>query len=151
MKKLLFCSQENEYFISSLCANFPDSQKADTFHSLLKECSHMLHLVVLLQDYISVPLPILMSFIRSEMGRKQGCLSYRMLHYWFQSRSPQYQHSGSEPVPVFGLLGTRPPQQEVNCSPVNEATSVLQLHPITLSSPLEGTVQLVFLELFVVT
>ena len=39
--------------------------------------------------------------------------------------SLQYQHSGSEPVPVFGLLGTRPPQQEVNCSPVNEATSVL--------------------------
>ena len=41
------------------------------------------------------------------------------------SKSPQYQHSGSGPVPVLGLLGIRPPQQEVSCRPVSEASSLL--------------------------
>ena len=45
---MLFCSQENEHFISSQCANFHDSQKADVFSQFTEECSHMLHLVVLL-------------------------------------------------------------------------------------------------------
>ena len=35
-------------FISSPCANFPDSQKADVSSQFIEECSHMLHLVVLL-------------------------------------------------------------------------------------------------------
>ena len=39
--------------------------------------------------------------------------------------SLQYQHSGSGPVPVFGLLGTRPPQKEVSCRPVSESSSLL--------------------------
>ena len=41
------------------------------------------------------------------------------------SKSPQYQHSGSGPVPVLGLLGTRPTQKEVSCRSVSEASSVL--------------------------
>ena len=126
-------------------------KKQMSFHSLLKECTHILYLVVLLQEEITIPLSNLMPFICSETGWKQGGLSSRKSHYSVQSRSLQYQHSGSGPVPVLDLLRTRPPQQEVSCRPVNEVSSVLQLLSITLSSPPEGTVQLVFLELFVVT
>ena len=96
--------------------------------------------------------PILMSFFFfQKLGRSRVVCLTEYSSYWVQSRSPQYQHSVSGRVLVLGLLGTRPPQQEVSCRSLSEASSVLQLLSITLSSPPEGTVQLVFLELFVVT
>ena len=33
---MLFCSPQNEHFISSPCANFPDSQKADVFSQFIE-------------------------------------------------------------------------------------------------------------------
>ena len=33
---MLFCSLQNEHFISSPCANFPDSQKADIFSQFIE-------------------------------------------------------------------------------------------------------------------
>ena len=148
---MLFCSPQNEHFISSPCVNFPDAQKANVLSQFIERmqshvvlgCSHL--------GLNKCSSPNFNAICLFRNRRKQVGLSYRMSHYWFQSRSPQYQHSGSGPVPVLGILGTRPPQKGMSCRPVSEASSVLQLLPITLSSPPKGGVQLVFLELFVVT
>ena len=150
-KKMLFCSPQNEHFISSPCANFPDSQKADVFSQLIER----------MQSYVARGCSPL---------RQNNCVSpnFKAI-YLFRNR----EEAGwfvLQNVPLLGLeqestipaqwagtstslslLGIRPPQQDLSCRPVSEASSVLQLLPITLSSPPEGTVQLVFLELFVVT
>ena len=136
--------------IQPMC-RFPRFSKNRCLFTVIERMQSYVALGCSLQNGITVPLLILMPFVCSETERKQGGFSYRIYHYWVQSRSPQNQNSGSGPVPVLGLLGTRPPQQEVSCRPVSEASSVLQLLPITLSSPPEGTVQLVSLEPFVVT
>ena len=148
---MLFCSFQNAHFISSPCANFPDSQKVDVFSQFIKSMYSYVALGFspLGLNRCSSPNFNVIHLFRNE--EEEGGFALQNLHYWFQSRSPQYQHSGSGPVPVLGLLGTRPPQKEVSFSSVSEASTVLQLLPVTLSSPPEGTVQLVFLELFVVT
>ena len=148
-KKMLFCSPQNEHFISSPCANFPDSQTADVFSQFIERMQSYVTLGCSLLRQNNYFFPNFNAIQCSETGRKQSGLSYRMSHYWFQSRSPQYQHSGSGPVPVLGLLGTRPPQKEVSCRSVSKASSVLQLPPVTLPSTREGRIQLVFLQLFV--
>ena len=148
---MLFCSPQNEHFISSPCANFPDSQKADVFSQLIER----------MQSYVARGCSPL---------RQNNCVSpnFKAI-YLFRNR----EEAGwfvLQNVPLLGLeqestltaqwvrtsnspwsIRTRPPQQEVSCRPVSEASSLLQQLPITLSSPPEGTVQLVFLELFVIT
>ena len=148
---MLFCSLQNEHFISSPCANFPDAQKADVFSQLIKR----------MQSYIALGCsPLGLSNCSSPnfnaiyLFRNWAEAGWFVLHnvplLGLEQKST-IPAQGSGPLPFLGLLGTRPPQQKVSCRTMSEASSVLQLLFITLSSPGEGTVQLVFLELFVVT
>ena len=148
---MLFCSPQNEHFISSPCANFPDSQKADVFS----------HFIERMQSYVAFGCsPLRLNHCSSSNFNAIHLFRSWVEAWWFvlqnvpllvleQESTIPAQQSGL--VAVLGLLGTRPPQQEVSCRPVSEASSVLQLLPITLSSPPVETFQLVFLELFVVT
>ena len=149
-EKILFCSFQCEYFISTPCANFNNSQKADVFSQFIDR----------MQSYVSrggFPLGLnkcsfsnfnaIYLFRNGEEARWFVLQNVPLLVLEQESTIPaQWVRTSTSPWSIR----SRPPQQEVSCRPVSEVLSVLQLLPITLSSPPEGTVLLVFLELFVV-
>ena len=149
-EKILFCSFQCEYFISTPCANFNNSQKADVFSQFIDR----------MQSYVSrggFPLGLnkcsfsnfnaIYLFRNGEEARWFVLQNVPLLVLEQESTVPaQWVRTSTSPWSIRNQTSTAGGELQAS-----EASSVLQLLPITLSSPPEGTVQLVFLELFVVT
>ena len=123
-KNALWFPPQNEHFISSPCANFPDAQKTDVFSQFIERMKSYVALGCFPLGLNNCSSPNFNAIHLFRNREEAGLLVLQSVPLLVLEQEYQYQHSGSGPVPVFGLLGTRPPQQEVSFRPVSEASSV---------------------------